>query len=221
MPFIKVPKLSGSHPLVLANAVHVRLIWTINSVACSNILGGSVSGGFVNSQAHADSLAANVVAGFTSSGLKALTSSNSGLDGVGIRDLRTANQAEYTNTALGLVGTGTADALPNQLAAVVTLRTAMAGKSFRGRVYIPGADEDENDVSGRIVGAYNTAAVAFVTAVAAAMATEGINLCVLSAPRYANLVPPLDIQTWPGALTPVTSITARDNHWDSQNRRDR
>jgi len=221
MPYIRVPKLSGSHPLELDNAVQVRLFWQINSVACFNVLGGRVAGGFVNSQTHADDLTAAVLAVYATSGLGARQSTNTLLLGVGIRDVRTRNLVEYFNTNTGTAGTGSAEPLPNQLAAVVTLRTEFAGKSYRGRLYFSGADEDQNTSQGLIEGAYNTALVAFVTAVSGAMADEGITLSVLSAPRYANLTPPLDIQTWPGAITPVVAggILTRDTQWDTQRRR--
>jgi hypothetical protein len=202
-------------PFVLGNAVQVRLIWDLNGRSASNVLGGQVGGGFVNSQAHADALATAVLGRFTSSGLKARTGANFSLSGVGIRDLRVANQAEYLNTSAPVAGTGTADPLPTQLAGVVTLRTALAGKSYRGRVYIAGADEDQSDSTGRIDAAYNTAIDAFITGVAADMATEGITLAVLSRPRTA---PPFPV-AWGGAVTPVTSITTRDTSWDTQRRR--
>jgi len=219
VPYIKVAKLSGSHPLVLANAVQVRLIWSLNGKIACNVLGGSVTGGYVNSQTHADDLGTAVLARFTSSGLKALCATTTRLFGVGIRDVRTPNEVEYQSSASFVAGTGTGDPLPNEVAAVVTLRTARAGKSYRGRVYFSGADEDQNDSTQHMEGPYQTAVIAFLTGVQADMATEGIDLAVLSAPRYANLLPPLDIETWPGALTPVTSMQMLDGKWDSQRRR--
>lgn len=219
MPWIKVPKLSGSHPLVVANAVIVRLFWSLNGKLAYNVLGGSVGGGYTNSQGHADALATAVLAGFTSSGLKALSASTTELQGAGIRDIRNPNLVEYSQTGSPVAGTGAGDPLPNEVAAVVTLRTAFAGKHFRGRAYISGANEAQNDAAGHIATAYNTAAAAFITAVQSAMGTEGITLAVLSRPNYLNLTPPADIQTYAGAVTPVTSITTRDVVWDSQRSR--
>lgn len=219
MPYIHVPKLSGSHPLVLADAVHVRLLWEFSGKKSSNILGGRVSGGFVNSQTHANDLGTAIVASYTSSGLKALCASTTYLDGVGIRDLRTPNEVEYISVAGGIAGTGAGDPLPNEVSAVVTLRTAKAGKSYRGRVYFSGANEAQNDATQHMEAAYQTAIKDFMDAVMSDMASEGITLAVLSAPRYANLVPPLDIQTWAGDLTDVVSTQVLDSKWDSQRRR--
>jgi len=219
MPYIKVPKLSGPHPLVVDNAVQVRLSWSWNGVLGGNVLGGQVGGGYGNSQAHANALGAAVAGRFTSSGLKALCAATTSFLGVGIRDVRTPNEVEYLYAPGGVAGTGAGDPLPNELAAVVTLKTAKAGKHFRGRVYFSGANEAQNDAAGKIVAAFNTAIVAFMTGVQADMGTEGITLAVLSRPAYANLVPPLDIETYAGGIFPVTSITARDVQWDSQRRR--
>src|SRR5689334_18708054 len=135
MPFIRVPKLSGPHPLVISNAVKVRLHWSYNGKLGFNVLGGQVGGGYTNSQGHADALGTAVLARFTSSGLKALCATTTSLLAVGIRDVRSANLVEYVSTASAVPGTGSGDPLPNQDAAVVTLRTALAGKHFRGRVY--------------------------------------------------------------------------------------
>ncbi len=214
-----IPKLSGSHPLVVPNGVQVRLRWSYNGKLAYNVLGGSVGGGYVNSQAHADALGTAVIGRFTSSGMKALCASTTEMLGVGIRDVRTANQVEYQSVAAGVIGTGAGDPLPNELAAVVTLRTALAGKHFRGRAYFSGANEAQNDAAGHIDAGFNTAIVSFLTGVEADMATEGITLAVLSRPNYLNLVPPLDVESYAGGVNAVTSIVARDVLWDSQRRR--
>jgi hypothetical protein len=219
MPFIRVPKLSGAHPLVLANAVQVRLHWSFNGILGFNVLAGSVGGGYVNSQAHANALGTAVLGHFTSSGLAALMATTTSLLHVGIRDLRVANQVEYVSAAAAVPGTGAGNPLPNELAAVVTLRTAQAGKSFRGRAYFGGAIVGENTAAGQIAAGFNTALATFMTNVQTDMTAEGITLSILSRPRFANLTPPADVQTYAGALTPVTAILTRDIEWDTQRRR--
>jgi hypothetical protein len=201
--------------LVLATAVQVRLHWSFNGILGFNVLGGIVGGGYANSQAHANALGTAVMAGFTSSGLKALMATTTSLLAAGIRDVRTANQAEFVSVAAATPGTGSGDPLPNQLAAVVTLRTALAGKSFRGRVYMSGAIEAENDATGKIASAFNTAIAAFITQCQTDMAAEGITLAVLSRPRTS---PPFPV-AYAGAITPVSAIVTRDTEWDTQRRR--
>ncbi len=206
-----------SHPLVLDTAVQVRLHWTLNGLDAFNVLGGIVSGGFINDQTKADALDAAIKTGYTSSGLKALQATTTSLISAGIRDVRAAHQVEYVGTNAAVPGTGTGDPLPNAVAAVVTLRTGLAGKSFRGRSYFGGATEGQNDGAGQIATAYNTALVAFMTAVQAAMGASTISLAVLSRPRFDKVTP--FAMTYPGAITLVTAIVARDTLWDSQRRR--
>jgi len=193
------------------------LLWSFNGVAAFNVLGGIVAGGYINDQTHANALDAAIKGHYTTSGLKALHAGTSVLLAAGIRDVRAANQVEYVGTNASVAGTGGGDPLPNQVAAVVTLRTGSAGKSFRGRTYIGGANEAQNDAAGRIVAAYNTACVAFVTGVQSDMGAEGISLAVLSRPRFSAITPfPM---TYPGTITLVTAIVARDTEWDTQRRR--
>jgi len=219
MPYIRVPKLSGPHPLVLDTAVQVRLHWSWNGILGFNVVHGIVGGGYINSQAHANALGTAVLGHFTTSGLAALMASTTSLLAAGIRDLRVANQVEYVSVAAAVPGSGSATPMPNQDAAVVTLRTALAGKSYRGRMYFSGATEAQNDATGSIASAFNSALVTFVTNLQTDLTAEGIALAVLSAPRYANLAPPADVQTYAGAITPVTAIVTRDTSWDTQRRR--
>jgi hypothetical protein len=203
-------------PLVMPNAVQVRLHWTYNGVAGFNVLHGIVAGGYSNSQAHANTLGAAVLARVASSGLGALLATTTSLVAVGIRDIRTANQAEFVSVASAVLGTGSGNPLPNEVAAVVTLRTALAGRSYRGRVYFSGAIVGENSAAGAIVSGFNTALVTFMTNVQTDMATEGITLAVLSRPRPISIREPLG---YAGAITPVTAIVTRDTQWDTQRRR--
>jgi len=205
--------------LVFPNAVEVRLHWTMNGVDTFNVLHATVSGGFVNGQVGANALDAAVKGSLASSGLEALLASTTSLRAVGIRDLRTANQAEFVGGGAAVAGTGVGNPLPNEVALCITIRTAMAGKSFRGRVYLGGFIVTQNTASGQIAPACNTAAAAFILAMAGNFGDAQMTMSVLSHPRPAgpNNVPP----AWPGALTPITAAIARDTLWDSQRSRKR
>jgi hypothetical protein len=205
------------HSLTLPNTVQVRLRWSLIGRLCSNILAGEV-GSFTSSQAVADALATAVLGHFTTSGLAALSATTTVMLGVGLRDIRSDGLVEYLSAPAGVAGTGAGDPLPNSLAAVVTLRTARAGKRYRGRVYVGGAIVAENDAAGHIVAAYNTALKAFLTDVQADMLAQGITLGVLSRPQYDPITGL--VGTWAGAITPVTAVETRDVIWDSQRRRE-
>lgn len=114
-------------------------------------------------------------------------------------------------TGLPIAGTGASPALPNNVAFVITKRTAQRGRSFRGRIYHPGLMEGSvtgNTVSGSaataIIGAYDDL-LAFSTA--GATWTMGV------VSRYTNLAPRAT-----GVFTGVVNLTT-DGNVDSQRRR--
>lgn len=205
--------------LIVGSAVQLRLHWTMNGVDCFNVLGGAVAGGFAASQAIANTIGAAVAGRFTSSGLAALCATTTSLISVGLRDIRIANQPEFVSVAAAVPGTGAGNPLPNHVAAVVTLRTALAGRSFRGRIYFGGFIVGENTAAGAIVAGLNTAMVAFVTGIQTDLAASSITLGVVSRPFAGRTSPPPVLPARAGVVTPVTAIIARDTKWDTQRRR--
>jgi hypothetical protein len=198
--------------LVIPAAVQVRLRWTLNGFDAFNVLGGAVAGGFSNSQAIANALGTAILGRYTTSGLAALCATTTSLISVGVRDIRSPNLAEFVSVAAAVPGTGAGNPLPNQNAAVVTLRTVNVGRRFRGRIYFSGFIVGENSATGSIVAGLNTALVTFVTNCQTDMAAQGITLSVNSRPSAG---PPL----WLGQATPVTAILTRNTEWDTQRRR--
>ena len=190
----------------------MRLVWALGgSLYALNVMGVVNTGAVAITQAITNTIGTAIKSALTSSGLGALIHTSVTLANIGLRDIRTANTAEFLDTGGATAGTSAGDFLPPQTAFVVTLRTAQAGRSFRGRVYLPGYGEGANAVTGTIGSA--TQSVAFVTAVQAALVTNGLNLGVLSRPA------PLATPARAGFITPVTSIVARDLVWDTQRRR--
>lgn len=63
-------------------------------------------------------------------------------------------------------GTVIGDALPGQVCGLITLRTEMAGRRFRGRVYVPWPAESDSDLNGQptiaYVGRLNALGTAYV-----------------------------------------------------------
>lgn len=206
--------------LVIPAGVQVRLFWTIQGQQCFNVFGGSVAGGFSATQTIANNLGAAIKTALGSSGLGVLLRTSTVLNSVGLRDVRTANQVEYVSAEASSAGTGVTDPLPRQVALCVTLRTAMAGKSYRGRVYIGGWVIGANSASGDCSTAAQTAAVAFVTAVKDALTAQSIQMAILS-PELPErqtasgaTLPPK-----PAFATPVTAVLSRNLTWETQRRR--
>lgn len=191
--------------LVVPGAVQVRLHWTMNGADAYNVIGGSVGGGFANSQAIVDALDSAIKGHLTSTGLAALLATTTSLVSVGVRDIRLANEAEFVGSNAAVPGTGAGNPLPNEVAATVTLRTARAGKSFRGRMYFGGFIVGENTGSGQISAGLNAALVTFVQAMNNDMSAQGITPAIVSRKLLV--------------ATPVTGVMTRDTLWDSQRRR--
>lgn len=198
--------------LIVPNAAQMRLIWALGGqLYALNVLGVVNAGAVAITQALTNTIGAAIKTGMTSSGLASAVHTTVTLVNVGLRDVRTANAAEFLDTGGAVAGTLTGDILPPQIAIVVTLRTAQAGRSFRGRVYLPGFAEGTNSAAG--VSTAGTAPVGFITALKAALVTSGLDLGVLSRPAPDALPPRA------GFITPVTAIVMRDTVWDTQRRR--
>lgn len=139
------------------------------------------------------------------------------LAGFSLRDLRTQGMAPVNNTVAGGVGTGTGDRLPNQIAICLTVRTARAGKAFRGRNYWPGLSETASGPGGTLTAGAHTSIAAFATGYLTAVNRSGCNLVVLHRPLYG-----IDGSiTVPGTIENATQVVLRDDVLDTQRRRAR
>jgi hypothetical protein len=221
-----------SPPLVVPNAVQVRLLNTFAGNLAVNVLHGRKTAGAVVGQALADTLGAAIKSAFTSN-MGPVATTNSAVLKVGVRDLTTANQPEYIDQGAAAGGTDLQDPLPPGTCICISLVCALTGKSFRGRVYVGGFSEAANDATGAANAAAEAGALNFVAGIQAAMLTSGLALGVLSRPAYAYQ----DIRTWQlpegaerqdvigngkartGGITDVISLKSNDVGWETQRRR--
>lgn len=198
--------------LIVPNAAQMRLIWAMGGqLYALNVMGVVNSGAIAITQGLTNTVGTAIKSAFTSSGLAAALHTSVTLANIGLRDIRTANQAEFLDSGAAVAGTTGGDLLPPQTALCITLRTAQAGASFRGRVYIPGFGEGHNIATGSAFNA--TGPVAFVSAVKSALIASALDLGVIHRPTEA----PLPVTA--GFITTVTSVVARDLVWDTQRRR--
>lgn len=218
----------------VAGAAQLRLLWALGSgEGAVNVLGLVVTGNPVFDQTFANTVGAAVKSACTTTWASSLAT-NVSLARVGLRDLRTDDQPEFRDTGAVVVGTATGDILPRAASVLITLRTAKAGKSFRGRVYLPGASELNNDTVGLGTSTINTAGVAFINAVNSAITSSGIVLGVLSRPAEQQTLVETTFHAdgtttartlsrttaKSGQVNRVTSVEARDTRWQYQRRRD-
>lgn len=73
--------------------------------------------------------------------------------------------AAYESGALNLSGTVAQNSLPTSMAAVLTKRTDIAGRSYRGRIYmagVPATYEDDSEITGAASNVYGAVATDLV-----------------------------------------------------------
>jgi hypothetical protein len=221
-----------SRPLVVPDGALLRLLWNINQQLAVNVLGVHIKGAVVFDQALADALGSAIKAAFTTN-LASHMGNNTSLVRVGIRDARGPNFPEFRDVGAAVVGSAVGDNLPAEVAAVMTLRTAGAGKSFRGRCYLSGWAETENGVAGSQAATVGTSGVAFLTAVNSALSTSNLELAVVTRPQELVVITETtthqdgttSVRTLSrqvakdGSSKRVTVIENRTNLWESQRRR--
>lgn len=220
--------------MAIPAAAQIRLLWALGiQEGAINVLGAQVTGNPTFDQAFANTIGAAIKSAFTTN-FAAQVGAGTSLVRVGVRDLRGDNLPEFRDSGAAAPGTGTGDYLPRQTAACFTLRTAGAGKSFRGRVYFGGFTESVNDANGNTLTAVHTAGVAFLNAINSALQANGLRLGVVSRPAEAYVIQKITTHAngtttvdtigrgnaRSGMVNAVTVVEARTSKWESQRRRD-
>lgn len=130
--------------------------------------------------------------------------------GVGVRNLGVPNDAfVYDSTGQG-AGSITSDPLPLQTAGIITLRTALAGRANRGRVFVAFPPETGNSSTGIPSGTYLTALGVLATQFGS------VTGCNDGAGNSCALVPVIKHAN--GTVEDITATLARTK-WGRQGRR--
>jgi hypothetical protein len=206
--------------LVIPNAALITLNWSGETRTWKNVIGAVGTGALpVIDQTLANNLFTGIstAAGFVN--LLALLANTVVFESLTIRDIHAPNLPEFTSAGTPVSGGGTDDCLPLNVAAVVTIRTALAGKSFRGRNYFSGFSEAQNDATGRQLPAVNTAIVGAMTSINSILAGHSMTVAVLSRPSDAVTIPAKTTPARVGQGTAVSAFVARNTKWESQRRR--
>lgn len=215
-----MPRLPVPGPVVIPNTIQIAMHWAEAGRSFKNILHGTAPTTGALDPALANTLHTAFATALTSSGLLPHLAAALQFSQVSIKDLRTANLSEHFSTGAPVAGSGTGTALPMNCCAVVTLRTAQAGKAFRGRVYIGGLDETAVSDPRTIAGGTDSALVAFVDGVRAAMTSNGVPMVI--AQRALQAGTSASGGTLPAraaSSVPVVSVDIANPRVDSQRRR--
>jgi hypothetical protein len=206
---------------VIPNCVQVVLNWSLEDGRLAhNVLHGRVSGSFTPTAPVAQAIFAGLSSGAPFVAWNSTLAPTTSFTGVSLRDLRVANQPIVSSTGAGVPGTATGESLPNETAIVVTLRTAQAGRSARGRMYTMGygtiALAPGNVVAAGIVSSLGT----WAATIQGVFSANGLTFCLGLPHRlaYTSVAGTPHAERFATTLD-ITSTVVRDNHWDSQRRR--
>lgn len=208
-------------PYIVPQCARIVITFSQESArGCHIVLVGRYAGAFHGTTAEATAIMTSLTTGAAWVALAAFLASNTSIFSVSIQDVAVPNAAPVTSTGSLVPGTSASPALPNEVAACLTKRTALIGVANRGRMFFPG-------FATNALGAGNVIAAATVTALNNWAATIS---GALQAQGYTHVIGQPARQAYMGSTgtshparaatsVAVTSVICRDNHWDSQRRR--
>jgi hypothetical protein len=165
----------------IPNCMQVTLHWTsglTSTTSFSNVLHGNFTGTSPTDGTIATTLFSGFKSALTSSGFSADLSTQTHLTGVSIKDLRQANLPVFLSTGVAAAGTGAGTPVSVSTSIVVSLHTAKSGREWRGRTYLGGLDSIALADAHTHTATAGNNAVAFMTAVDAAMSAAGLPMCI-------------------------------------------
>jgi hypothetical protein len=210
-------------PVFIPSVAAIRLVWQLpNGKFAHNILHGRYVTAPTVDQAWINSLFSAITAALSSSGHNSSLHTLTLLAQVGYRNLAQQSPGvgygEWLSSGTAAAGTATGDALPANVAFVVSLKTGLSLQANRGRVYLPGFAESANSATGTAGTGVGDKAVAFVQAVSAALGAAGrlLTLCIAHPARkeYESTTGAIHPARPAGAVD-VTSIVKLNDVWDS------
>lgn len=182
------------------------LIWTLpNTDVAENVLHWAVVPALDFTTTSAQSLSDQIQTVWGSSTFKGIVNTGVKLHAIKVEDLRTTPYASRTFT-IDSAGSDSSTAMPWQNAACVSLHTTHAGRTGRGRVFLPGLCEDSNDTGGVISSTSAGYCKDFIIGIAGitTVDSEDVIFSVLSRKD--------------AAVYDVDAVTC-DTRWDTQRRR--
>jgi len=181
---------------------------------------GRYSGTFAGSVAQANSILVGLATSGTFTTLAGFLGANTNFGIVTIRDVNTANAALISSTSAGGVGTSASPSLPNEVSLVATLRTALAGRQNRGRIFFPGWATNALGAGNVVAAAAVTAYQNWVNTIMGVYSGQGYSLAIGQKARQAYTGSTGTSHPARAASSVlVTSINVRDNHWDTVRKR--
>jgi hypothetical protein len=210
-------------PKIIPNCCMVRLNWNLtDGKVAHNVLYGSYTGTPALTNAIAQTLFAALLVPSEWATLAAFLASTASLASVTLLDVRSIVATEFQSTGAAMPGTSVGTALPDEVAAVMTWRTAVRGRSGRGRSFCPGWASNAGGAGGVMAAAAVTALQNWMSNRVYGAINSTIGQPVLGLPARAGYTSPVTGRVFPARAATTVAITGgavRDNHWDTQRRR--
>lgn len=193
----------------VTNVLQTELIYSFENQIMENVLHYVKGGGWT--EANMAAFGAVLASWFSNDG-KSMFSQALSLVNIRMTDLTTQNSGglEYA-IGLPIAGTWTGDHLPANCALCITKRTANRGRSYRGRMYLPGIPEGQT--TGSFVAQSYLDIVHAKLAMIDEFSIDSVPVLLGVVTRYTNGAPRAQ-----GIFTPVTQLVG-NRRIDSQRRR--
>lgn len=209
-------------PKVIPSCAEVKLVFALEDGKFGNIiLTGRYAGSFNFTTTQATALWTALSSGAAWTALAGFLATSTNFGAVTLRDLNVPNAPIIPSGGTGNApGTSASPALPNEVAIVVTKRTSRTGPGYRGRLYVPGFATNALGAGNIVAAGAVTAVQNWANTIAGAFTAQGLTH-VLGQPARAAYTGRTGTQhpARPAQSTDVSSVTVRDNHWDTQRRR--
>ncbi len=209
-------------PVVIANGVRIGVLWQLaDGKLARNVIGGTKTSFTTASAAVAEQFRAAMVAQANFAPYLAQVAPTASFVGIDLQDLASASLPTFRSTGTALPGTSTGTEMPNEVAAVITLRTAKTGPQNRGRMYMPGIGTQAIGAGNTINATCMTALGNYPNSINAGMAAIGLTFSLIQPHRldYTSPITGRHFPERPAQMAQITTWVVKDNHWDSQRRR--
>lgn len=208
-------------PVQIPSCAQIILVWQQqDGKLARNVLYGRYTGTFAGTVPMCDAILTALITGAAWSTLASMLAVETALTAVHMRDVNFINQPVLESVAAGAPGTSTFRSLPNEMAICVTLRTALSGRGFRGRMFLPGFTEDNVELGNVIHPSTIQGINSWVGGIAGILSAQGFVWVIGQRARAAYTGSTGTAHpARPAGSVPITAASVRDNHWDSQRRR--
>jgi hypothetical protein len=208
-------------PKVIPSVAEIVLDWSLAGVKLAhNVMHGRYTGSFSGTVAQANAIFTALSTGTPATTLLTHMPSSVFMTAVTIRDLGVPNAPLVVSTGTAATGSATGNALPYEVALVVTKHTALTGRANRGRIYVPGWGTAAVANDNTAIPAVVTDLQAWANTIQGAFNASGYTMVIAQPARAAYIGSTgTSHPARPAGSVTVGSLFVRDNHFDSQRRR--